>query len=297
MVARILAAGNYNRRVSGDKDSFSIPTEHFTIEGRSRAGHETYFRVRELGIVLDIGRGPDLAIGMPHIFVTHAHLDHALGIPFYAGQRHLQRIAGGRVFVPSETADDFRALMALHEKLEDTEYDIEIVGVAANDVISIGKGHEVRGHRATHRVAARGYEFLEVRHHLRSEFAGRDDIIDLRRSGVSVAEEFRYPLLFYTGDTDRGILESNDALFKAEVLIMECSFVADGHQERAARYRHIHFDDIAEFANRFENRLIVLTHFSRRYSRGEIRDEIRRRCPAILRDRLRLALPEPFQRL
>jgi len=280
-----------------DKDFFTIPTEHFTIEGRSRAGHETYFRVRELGAVLDIGRCPDMAIGMPNIFVTHAHLDHALGIPFYAGQRHLQRIAGGRVFVPSEAADDFHALMALHEKLEDTGYDIEIVGVGEGDVVSIGKGHEVRGHRATHRVAARGYEFLEVRHHLRPEFVGRDDISELRRRGEKVAEEYRQPLLFYTGDTDRGILESNEALYRAEVLIIECSFIADGHQDRAARYRHIHFDDIAEFAERFENRLIVLTHFSRRYSRAEIRDEIRRRCPPLLRERIRLALPEPFQRL
>ncbi|PYQ50943.1 MAG: hypothetical protein DMF59_09400 [Acidobacteria bacterium] len=280
-----------------DKDFFTIPTEHFTIEGRSRAGHETYFRIRELGVVLDIGRCPDMAIGVPEIFITHAHLDHALGVPFYAGQRHLQRIPGGRVFVPREAAGDFRALMLLHQKLEDTEYDVEIVGVADGEAIALGKGHEARGHQATHRVAARAYEFLEVRHRLRPEFAGRDDIGELRRQGTQVAEEYRHSLLFYTGDSDRGILESNTALFKSEVLIMECSFVSDGHQERAARYRHMHFDDIAEFADRFENRLIVLTHFSRRYSRADIRDEIRRRCPAVIRERLRLALPEPFQQL
>jgi ribonuclease Z len=280
-----------------DKDYFTITTDHFTIEGRSRAGQETYFRIRELGVVLDIGRCPDLAIGVPDIFISHAHLDHALGIPFYAGQRHLQRIPGGRVFVPREAADDFRALMLLHQKLEGTDYDIEIVGVGEGEVIALGKTHEVRAHQATHRVAARAYEFLEVRHKLRAEYAGRDDISELRRRGTKVVEEYRQPLLFYSGDSDRGILESNQALFHAEVLLIECSFIVDGHQERAARYRHIHFDDIADFADRFENRLIVLTHFSRRYSRAEIRDEIGRRCPDRLRDRVRLALPEPFQRL
>jgi len=112
-----------------------------------------------------------------------------------------------------------------------------------------------------------------------------------------VTEEYRRPLLFYTGDTDRGILETNEALYRAEVLMIECSFLVDGHQERAARYRHIHFDDIAGFAERFENQLVILTHFSRRYGRAEIRDEIARRCPAVLRDRLRLALPEPYQRV
>lgn len=278
-----------------DKEFFSIPTEHFTLEGRSRAGHETYLRVRELNAALDIGRCPDFLIGIPNIFISHAHLDHALGIPFYAGQRHLQRIANGRVFVPAEAADDFRELMRIHEKLENTEYDIEIVGMAEGDVVRIGRTHEVRAHRATHRVAARAYEFIELRHRLRPEYAGRDDILELRRSGADVIEQYRHSLLFYTGDTDRGILEQNSALFSAEVLVIECSFVEDGHQDRAAKYRHIHFDDIVEFAERFENRLIVLTHFSRRYSRADIRDEIRRRCPAVLRERLRLALPEPFQ--
>jgi len=57
------------------------------------------------------------------------------------------------------------------------------------------------------------------------------------------------------------------------------------------------FDDIAEFADRFTNQMIVLTHFSRRYSREEIRDTLRRRCPAVLRDRIRLALPHPFTTL
>lgn len=281
--------------MSADKDFFTMPTDHFTIEGRSRAGHETWFRIRELGMVLDIGRGSDAAVGMPEIFITHAHLDHALGVPFYAGQRHLQGLAGGRVYVPAEAADDFRALMALHEKLEDTAYDIEIVGVAPGASIARGRNQEVRVHRATHRVAARAYEFLEVRHRLKPEYAGRDDVGELRRQGIEVTEPYRQPLLFYTGDTDRGILETNAELFRAEVLMIECSFLTDGDQERAARYRHLHFDDIVEFAERFENRLIVLTHFSRRYSRLQIRDQIRRRCPAVLNGRLRLALPEPFQ--
>ncbi|HEV2719689.1 MAG TPA: hypothetical protein VG323_06695, partial [Thermoanaerobaculia bacterium] len=147
---------------------------------------------------------------------------------------------------------------------------------------------------AAHRVAANAYEVLEIRHRLKEEGLTQAEI---QRRRAEVIEEYREPLLFYTGDTDRGILESCEALYRAEVLLIECSFVADGHQERAARYRHIHFDDIADFAERFQNNLIVLTHFSRRYSRAEIRDEIARRCPAVLRDRLRLALPEGYQRV
>lgn len=282
-----------------DKDFFTLQTPYFTIEGRSRAGHETYFRVKELGLALDVGRCPDLMLGVQHIFISHAHLDHAVGVPFYAGQRHLQGLDGGRVYVPSEAADDFAALIRVHERLEGATYDINFVAMEVGAEVPLGRTHVVRAHRSTHRVPARAYEVIELRHHLRPEFAGRDrtEIAALRRAGVTIEEHYRVPMLFYTGDTDRGILEQNAELWKARVLMIECSFIEDGHQERAAKYRHIHFDDIVEHAARFENELIVLTHFSRRYSREDIRRGISERCPASLRDRIRLALPEQWQRL
>ena len=282
-----------------DKEFCRLKTEHLLIEGRSRAGHETWFVVHQLGVALDIGRCPDTVVSMPHVFITHAHLDHAAGIPFYAGQRRLQQLDGGTIYVPSESADDVRALLAIQEKLTGAKFEIELRGVAAGEEVRLGRLHAVRAHAASHRVAARGYEFIETRHHLRPEHRGtsREELGQLRRRGVHVDEEYRRSILFYTGDTDRGLLENCDALYRAEVLMIECSFVMDGHQDRAERYRHIHIDDIRDFADRFENDAIILTHFSRRYSRDEIRDTIRRRLPRSLHDRIRLALPEPHQRI
>ncbi|HEY6141728.1 MAG TPA: MBL fold metallo-hydrolase, partial [Thermoanaerobaculia bacterium] len=242
-----------------DKDLFTLTTDHFTIEGRSRAGHETWFRIRDLGVMLDLGRGADAAVGISNVFVTHAHLDHAAGIAFYAGQRHLHRMSGGRVWVPAESADGFREMMRVWERLTNSRFEeVEILGMAAGDVVRLGRAHEVRAHAATHRVAANAYEVIEIRHRLKEEGLSQEEI---HRRRADVIEEYLAPLLFYTGDTDRGILESCEALFRAEVLMIECSFIVDGHQERAAKYRHIHFDDIADFAERFQNQLVVLTHF------------------------------------
>lgn len=282
-----------------DKDFFTLQTGHFLLEGRSRAGHETVFRIRDFGVALDIGRCPDMVVPMQHVFITHAHLDHAAGIPFYAGQRRLQKLDGGTVYVPAEAAEDVRQLLAIQEKLTGAEFEIEVHGMAAGDEVRFGRTHVVRAYAAPHRVAARAYELIERRHHLKEEFldATGEEIGRLRSDGVQVDEEYRCPILFYTGDTDRGLLESCGPMFKAEVLLIECSFLAEGHQDRAEKYRHIHIDDIAGFADRFENELIVLTHFSRRYSREEIRDMVRRRLPLSLHERVRLALPHPFQRL
>jgi ribonuclease Z len=282
-----------------DKDAFVLATPHFTLEGRSRAGHETFFRIRELGVAFDIGRCPDMLVSMPNVFISHAHLDHAAGIPFYAGQRLLQQLEGGTIYVPAEVVDDVRALVAIQGKLTGAMLDVTIVGVAVGEEVRLGRRLLVRGHAAPHRVAARAYELIERRHHLLEELAGASGevIAQLRREGATIEEEYRRSILFYSGDTDRGLLESCDAAFRAEVLLIECSFITDGHQDRAAKYRHIHIDDIADFADRFENELIILTHFSRRYSYEEIRSGVRRRLPASLHERVRLALPEPFQRL
>jgi len=253
-----------------DKDFFTLDTGKFRIEGRSRSGHETYYRIRELGIALDIGRCPDLIVSAPQVFITHAHVDHCAGLAFYAAQRHLQRMPVGRVYVPAEAAEGVRELLALHERLANTHFDaVEIIGLAEGDAVRIPRGREVRVHRSTHRVPTNAYE--------------------IRGDDTS--------LLFYTGDTDRGIFERCEAMFKSEVLIVECSFLADGDQARALKYKHVHLDHIVDFAERFENRMVVLSHFSRRYGHAEILEEIRRRCPAVLRDRLWLALPEPFQRV
>lgn len=282
-----------------DKDFFTLKTPHFALEGRSRAGHETWFRIRELGVALDIGRGPDMIVPMDHLFITHAHLDHAAGIPFWAAQRRLQRLEGGTVYVPAEAADDFRELLRLQEKLTGGEFHVEVRALAAAEEVRFGRTHLVRAHAASHRVAARAYELIEMRHRLLPEFEGRDgeELARLHRDGVRIDAPYASPVLFYTGDTDRGLLESSEALFRAEVLLIECSFLADGHQERAEQYRHIHIDDIADFAEKFENELIVLTHFSRRYSREQIRDMARRRLPVSLHERIRLALPEQWQRI
>lgn len=287
------------QRSLSDKEFFTLATDRFLIEGRSRAGHETFYRLRELGIALDIGRCPDMVVHMPHVFITHAHLDHAAGIPFYAGQRHLQRLAGGTVHVPAESADDIREILRLYAKVAGSGSEIAVNGMAPGDEMRIGRTHVVRAHAASHRVAARAWEVIERRHHLLPELAGlsTEAIAAARRDGAKVDEEYIASLLFYTGDTDRAILETNEALFRSEVLMIECSFVADGHRDRAGLYRHIHIDDIADFAERFENRMIVLTHFSRRYSRDEIRSTVRRRLPLLLHDRIRLALPAAWQKL
>jgi ribonuclease Z len=285
--------------VSAEPVPVRIDAGRFTIEGKSRAGNETWFRIRELGVALDVGRCPDRLVGLQHVFVTHAHIDHALGIPFYFTQRKLHRLPPGTVYIPGESVAGFEELIRVHESLENTHYEYRFVGLVPGDSVALRRDLAVRAHRSTHRVPANAYEFFERRHKLLPDFAGRSggEMAMLRERGEAVEEQIEHSILFYTGDTDRGILEQNEAIFRSDVLMIECSFTGPDDQERGVKYRHIHIDDIWEFAGSFENRMIVLTHFSLRDDAAEIHRRIDRRCPPSLRGRLRLALPEPFARI
>src|SRR5258706_13963925 len=118
-----------------DKEFVTIDTPHFCIEGRSREGHETWFGVRELNAAFDIGRCPDQLIATPHIFVTPAPLDHAVGIPFYAGQRQLHRRTGGRGYVPADAAEGMREIMTTAERITGAQFEeFEPIGLAAGRV-------------------------------------------------------------------------------------------------------------------------------------------------------------------
>jgi ribonuclease Z len=276
-------------------DVVTIRTSQLTIEGRSRAGNETWFRVKELNVALDIGRCPDRLIGVPNVFVTHPHLDHALGIPFYASQRNLQRLPTGTVFVPAEKAEEVRELMRLHERLEGTSYDLDIRGMAIGESLGLRRKLVVEAHESTHRVPARSWRFLERRQKLLADLAGSSpqQLAAERAGGKPTVEERLHPLLLYTGDTDAGIFECGTPLYDADVLMIECSFTGDADGERAKRYTHLHLDEIFERADLFENEMIILTHFSLRDAPVTIHERVRRRLPRVLRGRVRLALPDP----
>ena len=281
----------------------TISTSRFTIEGSSRAGRETWFRIKELDVALDIGRCPEPLIRVPQILLSHAHLDHAAGIPFYGNQRRLLRLGEGTIYVPAENAEQYRQLMRLHEEIEETEYPLTFVGLAEGDEIKLKRDLFVRVHRSSHRVPTNAYELLSCAAGVPVPVSNSDDY---ERAGEDTSSISRFrggtrgtgkSVLYYTGDTDRKTLDQVEAIYRAEVLIIECSFTGKGDEERAERYRHIHSSDIFDRADQFENEIIVLSHFSLRNSPAEIHNLISRRAPEKLRPRLRLALPEPFTHL
>ena len=75
-----------------------------SIEGWSRAGEESWFRVHPPGLAFDCGRGALELSGARDLFVSHGHLDHALGVPWVLSQRTLHHREPTRVVCPRAVA-------------------------------------------------------------------------------------------------------------------------------------------------------------------------------------------------
>jgi ribonuclease Z len=112
----------------------------------------------------------------------------------------------------------------------------------------------------------------------------------LRVAGRQVSHREEIPLLAYPGDCGPEIFDAAPELFRARVLLIECSFVAPDDRDRAREYAHIHLDDIIERASLFQNEAIVLTHFSLRNRPAEILEALDR-LPESIADRVIPFLP------
>jgi ribonuclease Z len=262
------------------------------IEGVSIAGHESFYKVPAFRCLLEFGRAPDDVLGYATICLTHGHLDHAAGLAHHASRRRLTGLPPARVFAPEEAVPDLEAWLAISQRLEDVDYGAHVTPAVPGGSVMLRNDLELKFLPGRHRVPTVGYLFSEIRKKLADELIGRpgEEIAALRAGGAEVTRRQQIPLLAYPGDCGPEIFDAAPELFRARVLLIECSFVAPEDRDRAREYAHIHLDDIAGRASLFENEAIVLTHFSLRYRPEEILEALDA-LPAAIADRVIPFLP------
>lgn len=253
------------------------------IEGWSRAGDATWFRVHPPGLAFDVGRGALQLAGAADIFLSHGHLDHALGLPYVLSQRSLHHSAHTRVFCPSEIVEPLAVLIAAAERLENAAYRYDLVPLRPGDRVEVGRDLAIEAFATDHVVPSLGFHLLRSKRRLAVRFAGLSgpEIAELRQRGEETSEIVEEVWLSYCGDTGPAVFDLEPRLFDSRVLMLECTFLSEEQSDKGALYKHMTLNDIARRAGELRNQALVLHHLSRRYKVRDLRAEVDQLLPGL----------------
>lgn len=262
-----------------------------TIEGWSRAAVQTYWRIPELKIGFDMGGSPWSFMGTQTFLITHAHLDHLAALPAFVARRKMMKMDPPIIYVPDEIVEFVERMLRSWQRLDRGRMQCELIGVKPGDEFELSREHVLTGFETKHTVPSRGYIIWERRRKLKPEYVGLsgDQIRDLRYTGIDVSAEVRTPLVCYCGDTAPEGLDADPAVYQSKILITEMTFFRPEHRrDKIHKFGHTHLDDLVERADQFQNELIILGHFSTRYSDRQVQNAINKRLPDHLKERVKL---------
>jgi ribonuclease Z len=248
-------------------------------------------------ILFDCGEGTQRqllrSVGLPdveHVFLTHFHADHILGLP---GMMKTFALRGREVplsiYGPRGLGGMMSDLRRIYGKLT---YEVRLVELAPSDAVELD-GYRVGAYATAHGTESVGYALVE------DDRPGRFDADRARALGVP--EGPSYGLLQHgtpveadgrvvepsevLGDARPGrkIVVSGDTMpceatalvaAGAELLVHEATFL-DEEAERAVQTGHSTARGAAELAREADVALLALTHLSPRYFAPAVEEQAR----------------------
>ncbi len=186
---------------SGQVGFLYIPP--YRIQGISVAGEQTVVQVPELDVTFDIGMCPRIALSSPYVALSHGHMDHVGGLPYYFSQRMFQKMGPGRCICHPTLADPIKAMMRSWVALEGQRTPYEIITLEPDQEIEVKNNIDLRALEVSHASGAMAYSIIERRSKLKDEFRDlpQERLRELRSSGVEITRTMEIPLVAYTGDT------------------------------------------------------------------------------------------------
>jgi ribonuclease Z len=250
-------------------------------------------------------------VDLEHVFLTHLHADHVLGLP---GMLKTFGLRGREVPLTVYGPRGARALLGgLGVVVGRVTYPLTVEELEAGDTVGFD-GYRVESFPVAHGTPAVGYAIREDARPGRFDVGAADalgvpdgpargalqrgesvSLPDGRTIGPEevVGPARRGRTLVLTGDTAPAA-SVVDAAAGADVLVHEATFLAD-ERARARETGHSTAAEAALVAREADVGLLVLTHLSARYAASDVLDEARQLFPrtAVPRDFDLLTVPLP----
>jgi ribonuclease Z len=255
-----------------------IQVGDFTLAGYSVAGEESVVLAPELDCVFDIGKCPREALAINHVLLSHGHLDHAAGLPYYFGQRDFQGIEDGVALVPAHMVGPLENLMVAWGKVEGHVPPHKFIAMADGDEYEIRRGLLARAFATRHMSGSLGFSVIDVRQKLKTQYLGltSQQIVELKKRGTEITNRLEVPLVAHLGDTGKTNYSSLPHVANAAVLLIECTFFDPDHIRRARAGKHLHVTDLAEVLEGMNNQHIIIIHVTRRTNMAAARRILRK---------------------
>ena len=248
----------------------------YRVQGISIAGEQTCVQVPELDVCFDIGLCPRIALPTPYVAISHGHMDHIAGLPYYFSQRVFQKIGMGKAVMHTALAPAVKTMMASWAAVECQRTPHEVIAIEPDQQIEIKNNIMLRAIEMRHTVPSLGYAVVEKRSKLKPEFADfpQEKLRELKAQDVEITRTLEIPLVAYTGDTEMGPNLFRDEFANAKIVITECTFLEEDDESRADVGKHLHLRDILTLLNVWKADAIVLIHLSRRTNMATSREQL-----------------------
>jgi ribonuclease Z len=223
--------------------------------------------------------------GVSHLFVTHIHGDHVLGIPGLIQTWDFnERDEPLAIHAPGGTRQQIRDLVTATGV--SPSYPVRVHEVSGGDVALEREDFQIRAFAVDHRTTAVGYAIVEDDRKGRFDRQTAEEElgippgpkygqlhegepVELADGRVIQPEQVVGPprpgrRVVYTGDT-RPTERVVEVAADADLLVHDATFASD-RRERAGRTGHATARQAAEIANRAGAKRLALTHVSTRYA-------------------------------
>ena len=244
-----------------------------------------------------MGECPLSATSINHVFLTHAHGDHARCLMRHHSLRKMMGVERDSVYyLPQEIADGAKQWIraeALFEGVPEAKFRYpEICPVESGKRIPLKyrKDLVLEPFEVKHSVPAMGATLYLHKRKLKQEHLGKTpaEIIELRKNNVEITREVFEPLVSFLGDCLGESLLQNTSVFQSKVLILECTFLDDEDEPMSHKKGHTHLQQIMKALEKNRGNIacerIILTHFSMKYSEKHIRDMLEKNIPDDFKD-------------